>query len=114
MPEHVGEQVHGQSEVRPRHLRPIDRDLAIGCGVEDAPYPFDRLGYLLRGGAPLSPLEEEVFEEVGDAGFFVLFVTRTSADVDVDGDRTGVRHAAREDPQSVVEHAPLKHGPSIT
>src|SRR4029078_7099485 len=69
--------------------------------------------HLLRdagGGSTLGALEEEVLEEVRDAGLLRLLLARSVLDPDAGGDGGEVREALGDDPDPVREarrlHAP--------
>ena len=92
--DHVGEDVDGLEGGGVGHLRVVDGDFAVGRGVVHAADGFDRFGDLARGRAAGCALKEHVFEEVGEAGLFVVFVAAARPDVEADGGGAGVWHFA--------------------
>ena len=108
--DHVGHDVERRLEVLVEHARVHDRVVACGRGVQLAAEGVEDLRHLegrVGGGA----LEEQVLEEVADAGVRVVLVARPGADPEPDGDgaHRGKRlghdaRAAVERGQEVVLH----------
>ena len=102
--------VEGELHVQARDLGVVDGVLAVRTRVEDAADGVDGLGDLLRGRALLGALEEQVLDEVGDAGLSVAFVPGASADVEGERDGVGVGHRRREDTEAVGGNGALEKG----
>ncbi len=90
-------------KVRPRDLAPVDGQLLVGAGVEDAADALDGRADRRRRRARFRPLETDVLDEVRDAGLGVGLVARTGADEVADGDRARVRHGLGDHPQAVIQ-----------
>src|SRR5205823_3903320 len=78
------------------------RVLLGGEGVHLTAHGFHGLGDVLRG-ALFGPLEQQVLEEVGDAGQARLLVARADVDPEPDRHRVRVRHAFGDDADPILE-----------
>ena len=108
--DHVGHHVDRRLDVRVGDARVEHRVLARRRRVQLAAEPVERLGDLLRGVARRA-LEEQVLEEVRDAGALLLLVARAGADPVAERDRADARHALGDDPLAGVQlrHLVLLH-----
>ena len=100
--DHVGHDVDRLVEVVVGDPRIDDRVLARGGGVQLAAHRVEDLGDLLRGVA-LRALEEQVLDEVRDAGALVPLVPRPGADPEPERDRPDVRQSLGDDPLARIE-----------
>src|SRR5262249_18930751 len=88
--EDVREHVERRAQVLGQYLRPVAGVLLAGEGVDRSPDAVDRLRDLSRR-APGGALEEQVLEEVREAGLLRRLVAGSVLDPDADGDRWAVR-----------------------
>ena len=87
--DHVAHHVERRLEMVVGHARVDERVLARGRGVQLAAEPVEDLGDLERA-VTLGALEEQVLDEVRDAGLASALVARAGADPVADGDRADV------------------------
>jgi hypothetical protein len=100
----VGEEVHGQREMLVQDLHVEARVLLGGEGIHLPPHRIHGSGNLL-GAAGGRPLENQVLDEVRDAGPLIGLVARARLHPDADGDRADVGHLLRDDPDAVGQQA---------
>ena len=84
------------------HARVDDGVLARGRGVQLGAHRVERLGDLLRV-VGARALEQQVLDEVRDAGAVVALVARAGADPEAERDRADARHLLRDHPLARVE-----------
>ena len=109
--DHLAHHVERDLELVVGHARVDDRVLARGGRVQLAAEAVEDLGDLLRAVAR-GALEEQVLDEMRDAGLGVGLVARAGADPEPDRDRADVREALRDDALARVElreHVLLLH-----
>jgi hypothetical protein len=99
---HVGHYVERRLHVGVGHARVDHRVLARGCRVELAAEPVEDLRDLLSG-VGARALEEEVLDEVRDAGLGVGLVSGARPDPEAERDRADARNPLRDDPLARVE-----------
>ena len=94
--DHVGHDLERRLDVVIGDARVDDGVLARRRGVELGAHRVERLGDLLRVEAPRA-LEQEVLDEVRDAGAVVALVARADVDPEAERDRAHARDALGDD-----------------
>ena len=100
-PHELDEDVQGDLEVRPRDLDVVDGVLAVSSAVHQAANAVYYLRDFLGGRPAFSSLEEQVFDEVGDAGFLVPLVPRAGGHVEGERHRVRMGHRGCKDAEAV-------------
>ena len=95
--DHVGHHVERDVDVVVGHARVDDGRLARRGGVELAAHRVEQLGDL-HGVEPLRALEQQVLDEVRDAGLGDRLVARAGADPEADRRRADALDALGDDP----------------
>ena len=105
-----GELAHRlERDIDPRgwHLRAVDRQLAVGAGVHAAPDALDALRQRPRIRMAACSLEDEVLEDVGEAGVRLVLVPRPDRDEQRDDARAGGGHGLGDDAQAARQDGAL-------
>jgi hypothetical protein len=103
----IGDDLEGARRRLCRHAGAVDRQLAVRRCVHAAAAALDRLGEAARLGIAPGPFEDEVLEEVRQAGVRLVLAPRADADKEADRDRPGGRHRLGHHPKAVRQHAAL-------
>ena len=100
--DHVRHHLDRGVDVPVRDARVDDGVLPRGGGVQLRPHRVEGLGDLLRV-VRARPLEQEVLDEVGDAGAVVPLVAGARADPEADRDGADARHPLGDDALARIE-----------
>ena len=103
----LADRLEGDTDVLGRHLGAVDGELSIGARVHAAADALDQLRQESRIGMRPGSLEDEMLEEVAEAGVSVILVPRADRHEQHDARRSRAGQRLGDDPKAAALDGPL-------